>query len=84
MELSETTTHITIAVRDNGIGVSEEDIVNLDRRFYRADRSRTSKGNGLGLSLVSAIIKLHNGHLWFVHDPLMQGHGLGVVCSLRK
>ena len=84
MELSETTTHITIAVRDNGIGVSEEDIVNLDRRFYRADRSRTSKGNGLGLSLVSAIITLHNGQLWFVHDPLMQGHGLGVVCSLRK
>ncbi|MFZ8198542.1 ATP-binding protein [Alteromonas portus] len=79
VQLTSTSRHIVIAVNDAGIGVGEHDIVNLERRFYRADGSRSSKGNGLGLSLVSAIVKLHDGRTWFVHDPLMQGHGLGVV-----
>ncbi|AXT39400.1 sensor histidine kinase [Alteromonas sp. BL110] len=79
VQLTTTSRLIVIAVNDAGIGVGEHEIVNLERRFYRADGSRTSKGNGLGLSLVSAIVKLHDGHTWFVHDPLMQGNGLGVV-----
>ena len=79
VQLITTEKHIVIAVNDAGIGVGEHEILNLERRFYRADGSRTSKGNGLGLSLVSAIVKLHDGQIWFVHDPLMQGHGLGVV-----
>ncbi|WP_334056618.1 HAMP domain-containing sensor histidine kinase [Alteromonas sp. S005] len=79
VHLTTTSRHIVIAVNDAGIGVGEHEILNLERRFYRADGSRTSTGNGLGLSLVSAIVKLHDGQTWFVHDPLMQGHGLGVV-----
>lgn len=79
VQLTTTPRHIVIAVNDAGIGVGEHEIINLERRFYRADGSRTSKGNGLGLSLVSAIVKLHDGQTWFVHDPLIQGHGLGVV-----
>lgn len=88
VQLTTTSRHIVIAVNDAGIGVGEHEILNLERRFYRADGSRTSKGNGLGLSLVSAIVKLHDGQTWFVHDPLMQGNGLGVVfcfpISLRQ
>lgn len=83
VQLSTTASHIVIAVNDAGIGVGEHEIVNLERRFYRADGSRTSKGNGLGLSLVSAIVKLHDGHIWFVHDPLVSGHGLGVVFTFK-
>ncbi len=88
VQLTTTSRHIVIAVNDAGIGVGEHEILNLERRFYRADGSRTSKGNGLGLSLVSAIVKLHDWQTWFVHDPLMQGNGLGVVLcfpiSLRQ
>ena len=47
VQLSTTASHIVIAVNDAGIGVGEHEIVNLERRFYRADGSRTSKGNGL-------------------------------------
>ncbi|GMM67739.1 HAMP domain-containing sensor histidine kinase [Alteromonas sp. MTD1] len=83
VELKQTTTHIILAINDAGIGVGEQEIASLERRFYRADGSRTSKGNGLGLSLVSAIVKLHDGKIWFVHDPLMQGSGLGVVFSFK-
>lgn len=88
VQLTTTPRHIVIAVNDAGIGVGEHEILNLERRFYRADGSRTSKGNGLGLSLVSAIVKLHDGQTWFVHDPLLQGNGLGVIfcfpISLRQ
>ncbi len=84
VQLSTTASHIVIAVNDAGIGVGEHEIVNLERRFYRADGSRTSKGNGLGLSLVSAIVKLHDGNIWFVHDPLVKGHGLGVVFTFKR
>lgn len=84
VQLTTTDKHVVIAVNDAGIGVGEHEIINLERRFYRADGSRTSKGNGLGLSLVSAIVKLHDGQTWFVHDPLMKGHGLGVVFCFPK
>jgi signal transduction histidine kinase len=83
VELKQTSTHIILAINDAGIGVGEQEIASLERRFYRADGSRTSKGNGLGLSLVSAIVKLHDGKIWFVHDPLMKGSGLGVVFSFK-
>ena len=81
--LNDTNGRIVLSVNDCGIGVKEQEIESLERRFYRAESSRTSKGNGLGLSLVSAIVKLHDGKLWFVHDPLMQGRGLGVVFSFK-
>lgn len=83
VQLTSTKTHHVISINDAGMGVGEHELESLERRFYRADGSRTSKGNGLGLSLVSAIVKLHDGKVWFVHDPLMQGSGLGVVLSFK-
>jgi signal transduction histidine kinase len=84
VQLSETNGRIVVAVNDAGIGVREKEITSLERRFYRAESSRTSQGNGLGLSLVAAIVKIHDGKLWFVHDPLFKGHGLGVVFSFKR
>ena len=49
VQLSTTASHIVIAVNDAGIGVGEHEIVNLERRFYRADGSRTSKGKWVWL-----------------------------------
>jgi signal transduction histidine kinase len=48
-----------VRVRDSGpgIGSGERDII--ARRFYRSDKSRHTPGLGLGLSLVTAIVKLH-------------------------
>ena len=54
---------VTLAVRDNGCGMSEDDLQNVFKRFYRADNSRSLPGNGLGLSLVQAIVKAHNGSI---------------------
>ncbi|HEY5301445.1 MAG TPA: sensor histidine kinase, partial [Acetobacteraceae bacterium] len=46
-------------VEDNGPGAPAEDLPRLTHRFYRGERSRTTPGNGLGLSLVAAVAELH-------------------------
>jgi signal transduction histidine kinase len=52
-----------LAVEDNGPGVADTDLPRLTDRFYRGERSRTTSGNGLGLSLVSAVAGLHGAAL---------------------
>jgi len=44
---------------DNGPGIPEEAHGNVFRRFFRMEASRTTPGNGLGLSLVAAVADLH-------------------------
>lgn len=50
-------------VVDNGKGVADADIDRISKRFTRIDTSRNTEGYGLGLSLVSAVAKLHGGRL---------------------
>lgn len=52
---------ITISVSDEGIGIPEEEYEKVKQRFYRLDKSRTTSGTGLGLSLVDAVMRLHQG-----------------------
>jgi heavy metal sensor kinase len=46
---------VVISVSDTGIGISEDDLPHVFKRFYRCDNSRAQHGTGLGLSLVRAI-----------------------------
>lgn len=54
---------VTITVADKGTGIPEEDRGRVTERFVRLDASRSRPGNGLGLSLVSGVMKLHKGAL---------------------
>jgi signal transduction histidine kinase len=48
-----------VTICDTGPGIPEPEWDKVFQRFYRLDHSRTSAGSGLGLSLVSAVAKLH-------------------------
>ncbi len=54
---------VIIAVRDHGEGIPPEDRERVTERFVRLDSSRSRPGNGLGLSLVAGVMKLHKGTL---------------------
>ena len=52
---------ITVVISDSGCGISEEALEHIFEKFYQADRSHASKGNGLGLPLVKKIVELSGG-----------------------
>jgi signal transduction histidine kinase len=54
---------ILLQVVDNGPGVPKADLERITKRFARLEGSRNTAGHGLGLSLVSAVARLHGGRL---------------------
>ncbi len=71
---------LQVIIRDSGPGVPAGMREKIFERFFRLEESRSTPGNGLGLSLVAAIINLHHGEI-----ELLDNHpGLTVVVSLPK
>ena len=62
---------VAVTVTDDGPGVRPDELPRLFDRFYRADesRSRENGGSGLGLSIVAAIVRSHNGRILASHAP---------------
>jgi signal transduction histidine kinase len=54
---------ISVVIEDNGPGIPPAERPRVIERFYRLDKSRGLPGNGLGLSIVAAIVTLHRGKL---------------------
>ena len=54
---------VAVVVADNGPGIPEHERTRVIERFYRVDASRGTPGVGLGLSVVSAVARLHGGGL---------------------
>ncbi len=57
--------NIVCMVRDTGIGIAQEDLFHIFEPFYRAEasRSRQSGSSGLGLTIVSELLKIHSGKI---------------------
>ncbi|MFR2017569.1 MAG: ATP-binding protein [Eubacterium sp.] len=74
---------IIIAISDNGIGISEENLKHIFDIFYRADQARTRvyDGSGLGLAVCKEIVELHQGHIWATSK---EGHGTTIMISLNR
>ena len=66
-----------VRVTDSGPGIGEHEIEAVLRRFYRSDKIRNTPGVGLGLNLVSAIVKLHGFRLLIHPGP---GGRVEIVC----
>jgi len=54
---------ITLSVADRGPGIADADRARVVERFVRLEQSRSEPGSGLGLSLASAVARLHGGEL---------------------
>ncbi|TCL69430.1 HAMP domain-containing sensor histidine kinase [Rhizobium sp. BK251] len=80
MVLKAGTSGWTVIIADNGPGIAATERELVFRRLYRLDKSRTTPGSGLGLSLVRAIADLHGATVSLEdHDP-----GLRVVLHFNS
>ncbi len=71
--------HLTIEVRDSGVGIPEADLPHIFDRFYRVESHRPiDGGSGLGLAIVKKIVDAHQGEITVVSTP-----GSGTTFSVR-
>lgn len=77
--------HVTIAVEDEGEGVTAVHIPRLTERFYRVDpaRSREQGGTGLGLAIVKHIVNRHRGRL-MISSRLGKGSRFAVILPVAE
>ena len=77
------TDSITIGIKDNGQGISQEALSLIFDRFYRADPSRNSaiQGSGLGLAIARRIVEEHGGTMWAESE---EGVGTSIFFTLKK
>lgn len=70
--------YAVVSVKDNGCGMSARDIKHIFDKFYQADTSHATKGNGLGLALVKEIITLIQGEI-----TVESSQGVGSVFTVK-
>lgn len=58
-----------ITVSDTGAGIPADELPHVWSRLYRGDKSRSTRGLGLGLSLVKAIVEAHGGRVSVSSQP---------------
>ena len=72
-----------VSIRDEGVGISEEDTKRIFDRFYRVDDSRTKAtgGTGLGLAIVKRIVEIHKGEIE-IFSELGKGTKISIILPL--
>ncbi|WP_066368049.1 sensor histidine kinase [Neobacillus fumarioli] len=75
----QTHSSIFLKIKDNGIGIAEQDIPKIFDRFFQSDKARTStEGTGLGLSIAKWIIEKHHGKTK-VESTLGEGTNIEII-----
>lgn len=74
-----------ISIRDEGVGISDEDAKRIFDRFYRVDLSRTKAtgGTGLGLAIVKRIVEIHNGKIE-IESKMNEGTEISIVLPIGE
>jgi signal transduction histidine kinase len=69
---------VVVHVKDTGAGIPADELPRIWDRLYRGDKSRSTRGLGLGLSLVKAIVHAHGGEVSVQSEP-----GVGSTFVMR-
>ncbi|HZX58484.1 MAG TPA: ATP-binding protein, partial [Mucilaginibacter sp.] len=64
--------HVFVRVKDNGIGIAEQDQKGLFSPFYRINHTGKIPGTGLGLNIVQRYVNLMNGTIVFESKPMQE------------
>lgn len=68
VEVTQSDGSAILSVADSGPGIPIDECQHVFKRFYRLERSRRTPGNGLGLSLVAAVARLHGASIEMVDN----------------
>ena len=61
---------VLFSVRDNGVGITPDNVARLFREGYRVDGTAdTSHSTGLGLAFCKRMVEAHRGRIWVESDP---------------
>jgi signal transduction histidine kinase len=69
ISMKEDSDKVMISIRDNGLGISADNLPHIFERFFRCDKSRSEAGIGLGLTLAKAIAVSHGGDIAVQSSP---------------
>ncbi|MFI5253078.1 MAG: sensor histidine kinase [Bacteroidota bacterium] len=73
----------TLSIADEGVGIPENAIPNIFKRFYRVDSSRTENpGSGLGLAIVDRLVALHEGKI-SVQSKVGEGSAFSIFLPIK-
>ncbi|MCG8485435.1 MAG: ATP-binding protein [Clostridia bacterium] len=75
--------YILFTIKDNGIGISKNDLPNIFERFYRKKTAGIKEGTGLGLSISKEIVKKHNGEIWAFSEENV-GTTIYIILPIEK
>ena len=83
--LSETDNQINLKIKDQGVGITDEEKKQVLQKFYRIgnEETRESKGTGLGLFIVKQIIDAHKGSI-NLHDNNPKGTIVEIILPKKK
>lgn len=69
LEASPSRNKVTFCVRDNGVGISKEDLPHIFERFYKSNSKLNESGNGLGLAIAKEIMNGLREKIWAESEP---------------
>jgi signal transduction histidine kinase/predicted metal-dependent phosphoesterase TrpH len=72
-----------ISIKDNGIGICEEDLEKIFEPYYRGKNISTEEGKGIGLSFVKEVVDLHGGKILVQSEP-NKGSTFSILLPIRN
>ena len=72
---------LRVCIRDNGVGISQEDLPFVFEKFYKSKLKQNEKGSGLGLVIARQIAIRHDGEIWVESE---EGEGTTFFFSFQE